>query len=272
MSLLSTLRSFAPALLFTVAAAAQVWIPTTFTTTRGSAYDRSIGNSWLGGGVHAHATLQTTRGVTYSQGFAEANARAQVNLLTRGVEVAELYAMARNRTEMGSQTRTGTFRMEVLGLTAFSQSFTSSGNLTRRTFNFNAFPVSPSASVPVGPFSVTVRGNVGANFSAYANLLLPTAAPSVSLSGEGRAYATATASVSVGIPGFSVGVGIQGRILDQTLALIGTAHATNGISGAATYSLTPISLRLYAFVDTFVHTWTTTLTSWSAAAVVRSLL
>lgn len=262
----------AAALLFASGASAQfVLFPTTVTTQR-VAYDGSLGNSWLGGRVHAHATLETRRGWQFEQGLIDLNLNGHVNLLTRSTEVVEVAANLRNKQEWGVQTRTGSFRVEVLGFSYVNQSFTNDSQFAQRTWSFNVFPVAPSASVPLGPFSITLRGNAGASLSTGANFNLPAATPSVTLAGSARGYASANASVGIGIPGFEVGVGIDGRICDQTLAIWATANARTGISGAATYTLEAIALRLYAYARALFYTYSTTLTNWSAGRIVRTLL
>ena len=91
------------------------------------------------------------------------------------------------------------------------------------------------------------------------------------MNATGSAYAFANASVSFGIPGFNVGVGLQGKILEQTLAANLQASPVWGLSGGVTYTLKAISLQLYAWA-TALYTWTTTLCSWSAGQVAITLI
>ena len=81
----------------------------------------------------------------------------------------------------------------------------------------------------------------------------------------------ANASVSFGIPGFNVGVGINGRVLEQFLTANINASAVWGLSGGVTYTLRSITLSLYAWA-TAIYTWTTTLCSWSAGQIVINLI
>ncbi|MBK8096371.1 MAG: hypothetical protein IPK26_04645 [Planctomycetes bacterium] len=240
-------------------------------TSRFASYDRTIGNSWLGGAVHAYAGLVTQRSGGYELGNASAELRGTGNLLRASREVFEVIANVTNVLNNGVQSRSGYFRAEVLGASVVNSSFQSSSTFARRSWTFNLFASAPSASVPVGPISITVRGNAGCGAGMYANLLLPAATPSVSIIGDANAYAFANASVGAGIPGFSVGVGIEGRIANQRLAIGATANARSGLSGSATYTLEAITLRLYAYAEAFWQTWTTTLTTWSAGRIVRTL-
>lgn len=239
--------------------------------SRFASYDRAIGNSWLGGAVHAYAGLVTQRNGTYELGNASAELRGTGNLLRASREVFEVVANATNVMNNGVQSRSGYFRVDVLGSAVISSSFQNSSTFARRNWSFNLFPTAPSASVPVGPISITVRGNAGCGAGMYANLLLPAATPSVGITGDANAYAFANASVGAGIPGFSVGVGIEGRIANQRIAIGATANPRTGLSGSATYTLEAITLRLYAYAEAFWQTWTTTLTSWSAGRIVRTL-
>lgn len=244
----------------------------TFTTQQqGGAYDRSIGNSWLGASVHAQAYLTTTTGLGYESGAIDCAARASASLLGQSATVAEVATLLRNTMQNNSQTRTGSFRVTLLGYNYVNQSFTNDSSFAQRTWTYNLFPVAPSASVPVGPFSLTVSGNAGASLTVSGNFFLPAATPQVTLAGTGRIYANANADVSIGIPGVSVGVGIEGRVCDTTLTAWATASARTGFSGLAQVRLTAVAIRLYAFIDTFLHDWTTNLSSWSSAPVNYTL-
>lgn len=238
---------------------------------RFNSYDRSIGNGWLGGSVHAYANITRQKNGTYELGFASAELRGTASVLNIGGEVAEIVGTATNVMNNGVQSRSGSYRVEVLGFTVTNGSFTNSSTFGAATSTFNLLPSAAQASVPVGPISVTIRGNAGCSFSRSANWLLPAATASVGLNASGSAYAFANASVSVGIPGFNVGVGIQGRVLEQTLAANMTANAVWGLSGGCTYTLQAISLHLYAWA-TALYTWTTNLCTWSAGQLSFTLI
>jgi hypothetical protein len=93
---------------------------------------------------------------------------------------------------------------------------------------------------------------------------------SATASAEGAAYARGV--VGFGIPYVAeFGAALEGRVLHQMLSIIGSANARTGFDGAATYTLNAITLRLSVFLDTFLHTWSTLLTSWSAPTVQRVL-
>lgn len=270
-----TLLALSASLLLAGATEAQIILRNFYNTqTRGSAFDRSVGNSYLGGNLHAHISLQTSVGTMtfYQRSTLDMDARASVNLLTATRTLADVSANLNAVGQTTGQTRTGRFRVQILGYDYINSSFASNTNFAQRTWTFNVFPSDPSISVPVGPVSVSLRGNVGAGLITGANYQLPVTSLQVGAYGSIEAYGTAHASVGIGIPGFSLGVGVSGRIVDQTLAVFCGANVNSGFFGAATYSLVPISLRLYAYAEAFWYTWTTTLTSWSSAAITRSLL
>ncbi len=229
-------------------------------------YDRSIGNSYLGGSVHAYAGIVRQKSGTYELGNASAELQGIGKLLTYTHEVAEVVGNASNVMNNGVQTRSGYFRIDVLGYTVVNSSFSNSSTFASTTSTYNLFPGGVSYSVPVGPVSVTVSGNAGCGFTRSANWLLPAASARVGLNATGSAYAFANAQVGIGIPGFGLGVGINGHILEQTLTGNVTADAVWGLSGHVSYTLQPISLTLYAWAQAF-YTWSTPLCSWSAPAV-----
>jgi len=291
MSLRNTLRLSLATLTLSIAASAQGWLgglgglssgtmssggsttPPTLPSvqSRFGSYDGSIGNSWLGGSVHAYAGIVRQKSGTYELGNAAAEFRGTANLLTRSAEVCEIVGNAANIMNNGVQNRSGSFRVEVLGFSVINSSFTNNSTFGAATSTFNLIPGGASYPIPVGPVTVTIAGNAGCGFSRSANWLLPAATASVGLNASGSAYAFANATVGVGIPGFGLGVGIQGRILQQTLAANCTANAVWGLSGSVTYTLQAISLRLYAWAQA-IYTWTTNLTTWTSALVTRTLV
>jgi hypothetical protein len=170
------------------------------------------------------------------------------------------------------QTRTGVFRIEVLGYPVVNRSIVNSSTFASWSQTFNLFGTNGvSASVPVGPVSVSLRGNAGCGMGASGNFLLPAATSRVAVTGAANAYAFADARVGVGIPGFGLGVGLQGRVAQQSLNFSVAADGLSGLSGSATYTLNAITLRLYAWAQA-LYTWTTNLTSWSTGSVSRNLV
>lgn len=248
------------------------WTPTLPSVeSRNGNYDRSIGNSWLGGSVHAYIGMVRQKSGTYELGFATAEFRGTAKVLQQSREVAEILGLASNVMNNGVQTRSGQFRVELLGYSVVNSSFTNSSTFAQASSTFNLIPGGVSVSVPVGPVSVTIGGNAGCGFSRGANWLLPAASSNVGLNANASAYAFANASVSFGIPGFNVGVGLQGNILQQTLSGSITASPVYGLSGHFTYQLQAISLSLYAWA-TALYTWTTNLCSWAAGLVSLTLV
>lgn len=239
--------------------------------SRNGNYDRTIGNSWLGGSAHAYIGMVRQNSGTYQLGFATAEFRGTANVLKQTREVAEIVGIASNVMNNGVQTRSASFRVELLGYTIVNSSFQNSSQFAQTSSTYSLIPGGVSASVPVGPVSVTIRGNAGCGFGRGANWLLPAGDSSVGLNASANAYAFANASVSFGIPGFNVGVGLQGKVLEQTLSGSINASPVWGLSGHFGYTLKAITLQLYAWA-TALYTWTTNLCSWSAGLVSFNLV
>ncbi len=240
--------------------------------SRFSSHDLTIGNDWLGGSVHAYAGIVRQKQGTYELGSATVELRGTAKVLRYGQEVAEVVGAATNVMNNGVQTRTGVFRIEVLGYPVVNRSIVNSSTFASWSQTFNLFGTNGvSASVPVGPVSVSLRGNAGCGMGASGNFLLPAATSRVAVTGAANAYAFADARVGVGIPGFGLGVGLQGRVAQQSLNFSVAADGLSGLSGSATYTLNAITLRLYAWAQA-LYTWTTNLTSWSTGSVIRNLV
>jgi hypothetical protein len=240
--------------------------------SRFSSHDLTIGNDWLGGSVHAYAGIVRQKQGTYELGSATVELRGTAKVLRYGQEVAEVVGAATNVMNNGVQTRTGVFRIEVLGYPVVNRSIVNSSTFASWSQTFNLFGTNGvSASVPVGPVSVSLRGNAGCGMGASGNFLLPAATSRVAVTGAANAYAFADARVGVGIPGFGLGVGLQGRVAQQSLNFSVAADGLSGLSGSATYTLNAITLRLYAWAQA-LYTWTTNLTSWSTGSVSRNLV
>ncbi|HLQ36593.1 MAG TPA: hypothetical protein VK348_02240 [Planctomycetota bacterium] len=271
MNLANNLFALSASLLLAATATAQTRTGGQTTLHRGSNYDRDIGNGWLGGAVHAHALMTTTTGVLVNGSSLDVGTNAEVHLLNASANIALARATANNSIGLLSSSRSGNFHVQVIGIDLINQNFTANTTFARQTWTFNAFGTRPSASIPVGPVSVSVSGNVGAGLTISAGYSLPSLTPMVGAGGYVQAYGFGDASAGVGIPGFSIGVGIEGRILEQDFTMFAGANALNGFFGVVSYTLVPVSLRLYVYAEAFWYRWTETLTTWSATAVYRDL-
>lgn len=238
---------------------------------RSNSYSKSIGNTWLGGSVYAYAGMVRQKSGGYELGQASAEFRGTASVLKQSKEVVEIIGSAMNVMNNGVQTRSGQFRVEMLGYSILNISFSNSSTFAAASYTYNLFPSAVSVSVPVGPVSVTIGGNAGCGFGRSANWLLPAATSTVGINAQANAYAFVNASVSFGIPGFNVGVGLQGKVLEQSLNVNLSASGLWGLSGGATYSLKAITLSLYAWA-TAIWTWDTTLCSWSAGQILLTLI
>ena len=238
---------------------------------RSNSYSKTIGNTWLGGTVYAYAGMVRQKSGGYELGQASAEFRGTANVLKQTKEVVEIVGYATNVMNNGVQTRSGQFRVEMLGYSILNSSFTNTSTFAAANYTYSLFPSAVSVSVPVGPVSVTIGGNAGCGFGRSANWLLPAASSTVGINAQANAYAFVNASVSFGIPGFNVGVGLQGKVLEQSLNVNLSASGLWGLSGGATYSLKAITLSLYAWA-TALWTWDTTLCSWSAGQILLTLI
>ena len=238
---------------------------------RTSSFDRSIGNSWLGGSVHAYASMARQKSGTYELGYATAELSGIARVLNQSREVFEVVATVLNVRNNSAQTRSGYLRIELLGATVLDQSVAATTGFGSQTYTVNLLPGGVSASVPVGPVSITLNANAGCGASRSASLQLPAGVATAGMNASASMYAFANASVSFGIPGFNVGVGLQGKILEQTLAANLQASPVWGLSGGVTYTLKAISLQLYAWA-TALYTWTTNLCSWSTGQISITLI
>ncbi|HLQ36950.1 MAG TPA: hypothetical protein VK348_04055, partial [Planctomycetota bacterium] len=178
------------------------------TQQRGSSYNGSIGNTWLGGAVNAHALLTTSAGLLYNRATLDVGGNAAVNLLSHSANLALVSGTCSNGSSgfPVTQSRSGNFHVQVVGIDLINQSFQSDSTFARQTWTFNAFgPNGVSAPIPVGPITISLRGNVGAGLTISCSYALPAASLSVSAGGYAQAYGFGDASVGFGIPGFSVG-------------------------------------------------------------------
>lgn len=282
---LKTVLSLTALLALNTLAAAQVFGGTTGTMSTGTStpptlpsietssrsFERTAGNSWIGGSVRAFAGLVRQKQGTYELGNLTAELRGTASLLTYTQEVAEVVGTVTNVMNNGVQTRSGYYRIDIMGITLLSNSFTNSSTFAAASSYYNLFPGNGiSASVPLTIGSVTVAGNAGCGFSRSANWLLPAYAANVGINASANAYAQATASVSYGIPYFNCGVGIRGKILNQTLNAAASASAVWGLSGDMSYTLQAIDMYLRVWA-TAIGTWDTTLCHWSSAVTTFDL-
>lgn len=245
--------------------------------SRSNYFFRSIGNSWLGGAVFTSASLSTASWLGGSSGDASLYLGADANVLRYTRSVAQLDLTAHNdvtgyRTPV--QNAYATFRLRLAGYTVWDRSVRTTGDLggiSPRTYTL--FPSDPMATVPVGPFTVTLRGNAGVTLGAGAWGILPTNTPEVRLVASGNTAAIARASVAIGVGGFNAGVELQGRFAECRLTANLIASAISGLSGYVNFQLQAISLRLVAFLEAFwTRVYSTTLTSWGSGYVNYNLI
>ena len=237
-----------------------------------NSFDKSIGNSWLGGSVRAYGGMIRQKQSGYELGNVSVGFRGVATLLKLSTEVVEISGNATNVMNNGVQNRSGSFRVQLLGANVINAAFQNSSTFGYASSTFNLLPGNGiSTSIPIGPISVTVRCNAGCGLSRSANWLLPAATASVGLNASASAYAFANASVAYGVPGFNVGVGIKGQVLNQQLTSSVNASASRGLSGDMRYTLQAITLRLYVFARA-IWSWTKNLTSWSVGKFTLDLL
>lgn len=273
------LRKFALSLLCTLfaGAAAEAQILQLYSTVNGgAAYDRSIGNSSLGAGVHGHCYLQRRTGIAinYARTSVDAQLRAYANLLGSSTNILDATANVAETRTMTGTTGVGACRLRVLNFDLINRSFTTNTSVNNSWSTLNAFGVSPSLSVGVGPFTLSLRGNLGAGIAASANLNLSPTSLQVSTYGTFSCYGQARGVVAIGIPYLCEGgVRLDGRVFDQELVLFCGVTPTS-FTGTAIYRLTPLVLRLQAWIDGLCVGFfeqSTTLATWSSGSISRTL-
>lgn len=286
------LLTFATLVCLPVSAAAQftITLPPTIPTvtltpslpsaeSRFADYDKSIGNSYLGGSVHAYGGM--VRQLQGSYGLANESLEfwATGTLVGHSADVVELSAYAFNQIKNGTQTRSGQISFEVLGSPVINKTFTTSYSIPGTSSTYNLFSTAVSGGVPlaslplIGPISISVNGNAGCGCSRSTSWSMPSGKADVVISASGNAYAYFDAWVGIGIPSVaSAGVGVQGKVLNQSISANATASAVSGLSGGANYALNPISISLYVYGSVFGKKYTNTVTSWSAGSVSKKLM
>jgi hypothetical protein len=270
MNLRNVLLSLSAVALAGAAATAQIGFYVT--TNGGGAYDRSIGNSYLGGGVHAHCWMQRTThtALNYGRTSLDGSLRAYGRLLGTTGNVVDVWTNLANQNSFGVSTASGRFRIRVIGFDLVNRSFSANTSVQNSWSTMNVFGIAPRISIPVGPFSITLSGNLGAGMSVTANFTLSAGTASVGAYGVASAYGQARASVAVGIPYLCEGgVRLEGRIFDQSLVLFGNVSPT-GFNMVSRYVLTPLVLRLVAWIDgacVLGFEQSTTLCSWSSSRI-----
>ncbi|MFO1077030.1 MAG: hypothetical protein U1E73_04805 [Planctomycetota bacterium] len=116
--------------------------------SRYGSYDGSIGNSWLGGSVHAYAGLVRQLQGTYQLGNASAEFSAIARILNHSAEICEIAANATNVMNNGVQQRSGYFRVELLGYAVINNSFANSSTFAQSTSTYNLISAAPATSGP----------------------------------------------------------------------------------------------------------------------------
>ncbi|HMQ21950.1 MAG TPA: hypothetical protein PKE00_05635 [Planctomycetota bacterium] len=257
--------------LSSAALSAQKYYNFSQTVSRSGSHVASVGNSNLGGSLVTSAGISHSTSAVSSSANANFSMSATGRLLGMSKEIAYLGANASSSRTSTMQSRSAVTTLRILGYN-WGTSSTSGHSFSKREYDLKLFPIEPRMSVPLGPISLTIKGNCGVNVTCVGGLYLPTGVPEVSLTANASTGAFAKASVGASVPGFGVAVEVRGDVGVQQLGVTGRANPIlQVLRGDAYYTLTAISIKLVAKAWALWWDTSKTLASWSSSPFQKTL-
>ena len=234
--------------------------------SRSGFHDQSMGDSIVGGSVHAFAGMVRQQQGSYEMADLAIELSATGTFLGRTAEIVDISGYGDNVLSNGVQTRSGQFRYEVQGVTMLGTF--QAGISAFDTGLFNLFPTAVTGSVSVlGGYRANLTGNFSCGFGLDADWQLPAAKADVSAVVNGDCFAIFSASGTITMGSKSGVVTMIGRVVNnQVLAVNATTSAGSGLSGSANYTMGRASASMSAF------SVTNQTSLWSAAAVSKKLM
>ncbi len=219
-------------------------------------YSRSLGNSYLGltgygyGYARAYTAdpsqiVYTGGGMTLSSATARGYLRATAKILKSTRELGRFDARGDAYSRTTGVTTSGSYRLLLAGKTVSSKSFTATTSFPRFSKYVSLFPIDPRADIPVGPFTLRIKGNAGVGVETSGAATL-TASPFVGLNCSAKAWGQGRANVEFGIAGFGVGAELKARLAQQSLATNLWVTGSK-IRGAVEYYMVALRLKLRAY-------------------------
>jgi hypothetical protein len=203
---------------------------------------KDVGNSRFGGGLRrtVFASHSGTSGVI------DCDAAVSGKILGRSYRVVTLSRRVEGRALGSGASATRRFQLELFGRGNISIGVSLSRNIDVATFRI---------PVPVGPFSVQIRGSVGTSLSVRAHI---GDAGIVQVGLEGSVAVGGTVGVGVGVPGARVGVEAQLSLLRGALPASCTMRRSGVTFDVAFVISSDVEVKLFAEVGfgPFKKKWT----------------
>jgi hypothetical protein len=250
-------------------------------TLRSGYFDRTLGNEWLGGTIFAGSFFQAQRTrrdnysvLTNNYAIGALNFDTTLRFLKEDITLAAA-SVSSKAANYGSTPNDASFRLLVRGVTERNQRFTTPGNHAVWSYyrTFDLFPEDPSETVWLGPVPVTLSGNVGVGVEA--NATLSTISDGYArIGGLGRAWGYGRIGVDVA---YVFGAQLAATFANQRLTPGAIADArsvlTHGgpsvpsVFGQISYTIQPIALRIFVWVNYLFGRYERTLVNWASSTI-----
>jgi hypothetical protein len=244
--------------------------------SKSAAWVLPYGPSLAGGNLAVHTVIEgtydpeTEEGQAYARGTLTKNAR----LFSHSAQVAKLTAEAWLVRSGPSFEQGQEFRIELLNNLVSWVEETPSVSIVMPPLNM--LPGSGvTMSVPIGPLSLSVKGNAGVRSQMQYGAATSPETASAQLGGFAQAWALGTASASISAAGLvTIGVSADLRFGNLT-ATVALEPSMESVEGTLSTSLQPISvdvdvwLKIYYFFGS--KKWTKELFDWGCSPIVSSV-
>ena len=234
-------------------------------------FSKGFGNSYAGARVYAKVKGERFKTLATNDSMrAELDIRARLFLLKHTNDMFKFNIKALNKARSVSRYYQSKYTLGLAGKDVIKRTISNDLPIMRYTRTLKVFPRDLRFDIPVGPFTVKIKGNAGVGASASVGTTVNRSVPIAGINAVAKVWADGTASAAFGIPGARVGVECKARVCNARTA--GIYSMTRIFRGSVTQSFRAIEIKLKSFVKVLWKKFSRTLTSWKSREYTRVLI
>jgi len=234
-------------------------------------FSKGFGNSYAGARLYARVKGQRFTTIRTNDSVrAELDVRARLYFLKHTNDMFKYRIQALNQNRSSTRRYESKYTLGLAGKDIIKKTVSNDLAWIRYSRVLKVFPRDLRLTIPVGPFSVNIKGNAGAGLSTSAGTTVSRAAPFAAISGRGKVWADGKASAAFGIPGARVGVECNARVCNATTAA--SFSMTQLFRGEVTQSFRALEIKLKSFVKVLWKKFSRTLCSWKSSQYTKVLI
>lgn len=235
-------------------------------------HSKSYGNEWLGGSYSFYTAIRRKKDGFYELARMEARGQARLRFLKMSREAAYAraygYAERRGTASSPSNKAYGNLTMRLAGITVMNRTIGGTTSLPAWSKTWDLFPVDIRYGFGLGPVSLQLKGNVGVGVKRNLYYAFGTTETSINAAGSLEAWGYGRASLSAGIAGVTATADFAKTKLGASIGV----SIRRGFQSLVTLDVTAFRLRLKAWVDFWLKSYSKTFVDVSYGRVFATIL